>query len=532
MLERWKLQTPAPETIEDKPLEPKAPWDKLLVDAASKRGADLVVSAALTCVAREIAAIVIEKGAFPPSNVRRFLAARCGAPSAQIAFNGFTRDTNGEDSDEKLFADVKPDLLRLVEEGLPQGRAGVGLWFGRVNNKTGAFLATLPRRVQIEAMPAVPASSKVVVRGKLFEPTAYVRGVATKGSFGFTECKADPTVVLPDFAVTCEVDKEDARVWVDIAAFAPGRIVGRTVVSALVFPAGKPEDEYTFRSGETETAVKPEALPGALLSRLNDLRGQAKLPALTLEQAESRTATELAPFFFAAAAGNVEETIADRVVLGVRAGWEVQGTVRFGDFASVIAPSTSSPAQIIDLALEQPSTRAAIFAPETSRLALGPIASTKEPLLGVLFATYAMLESKTHTQDAAAVIDKITQKRLARGLPPPAQLGGLEGISQKVSLAVSRGEKTPEEGLQEFLEQSVNTLGRGLKAWVFEGPTVELLEPPKELLEAPSLRFAVAVTHHKPANEPWARVVVYCVVDPNAKGDVGVASTGEWAPVF
>jgi hypothetical protein len=519
VVDTWKLTGPAVDTIEDRDREPSAEWEKPLADAVKKRGGEIVVSEAHTCVAREIAAIVASAGAFPATNVRRFITARCGAPSAHVSFNGWTRGVQGNPDEEKLFADAKADVEKLVRDSLPPGPHRVGLWFGRVGDKVGAFIAVAPRRVRLEPMPAVPEDGKVTVRGRLFEPAAYVRGVVNRGAFGYSECKADPTVALPSFVMTCEVSKEDPSAWIEMAAFRPGRIVGNSVVQALVFPAGTPATEYNFRAAEG-AAVEPGALPAALLRAINEQRGKAGLAALSFEQAQSRTTADLAPYFFAAAAGSVEETVADKVVLGVRAGWDVLGTVRYGDIASVIAPSASSPAQIMDLALEQPSARAALLAPETNRIAIGPVRSQNDPLVGVLFATYALLDPSTHERDAARVIERIAAKRAAIGLPPPALLGGLERAAKNVSLAVSRGDETPEQGLDDFLQQSVDTLGRGLKAWVFEGTTLDLLEPPKELVEAPSLAFAVAVTHYKPADEPWARLIVYCVVDPQPAGAV------------
>lgn len=523
VVDTWTLSSPVSDTIEDKPREPSAPWEKPLASAVKKRGGEVVASEAMSCIAREVAAIIVEKGAFPAMNVRRFITARCGAPSAQVFFNAWTRDVQGEVSEDKLFEETKADVAKLVEESLPKGPSAAGLWFGRVKDKLVAFTAVQPRRVRLDPMPAVPEGGKVVLRGELFEPTAFVRAVANRGRFGFSECKSDPTVALPAFSVTCEVSPDDPHAWIELAAFPPGRIVGHSVVQTMVFPAGKPSNEYRFRAAEDAPAVAPTALPAALVSSINEQRQKAGLSLLSLEGAQSRTAQNLAPYFFAAAAGQTEETLADKVVLGVRAGWDVLGTVRFGEIASVTAPASASPAQIIDLALEQPSARAALFAPETSRLAIGPAYSKKDPLVGVLFATYALLDPATHAEDAKKVIDKIVQKRAAKGLPPPALLGGLDQVAQEVSLAVSRGDETPEQGLQDFLQGSVSTLGRGLRAWVFEGATLDLLEPPKELVDAPALHFAVAVTHYKPANEPWARLVVYCVVDPEAAGAVRVA---------
>lgn len=535
-LDTWTVSVPETATIGDRLHEATLDWETPLVDAAKGRGDEIFLSEALSCVAREVSAILAEKGGFPSLNVRRFISARCGAPSAHIFFNAFTRGVTGEVPDEKLLSESRAELKKLVEDSLPKGRFSAGLYFGRIKDKAVALMALQPRRVRLDPLPILPEGGKVILSGEVFEPAAFVRAVVNRGRFGYRECKTDASVALPAFSVTCEVDPLDASAWVELAAFPPGRILGHSIVQTLVFPLGKPVNEYRFRAATESPAASPKASPEelqkALLATINAERVKAGLSEMTLELAESRTTTFLAPYFFAAASGQTEETLADKVVLGVRAGWDVLGTVRFGEIASVMAPEASSPEQIVDLLLEQPSARSALFAPEASRMAIGPAHSKKDTMMGVLFATYALLDPSTHLADAKRVVDKIAERRAQKGLPPPALLGGLDDIAKHVSLAVSRGDQTPEQGLNDYLQGSVDRLGRGLKAWVFEGTTIDLLEPPKELVDAPALHFNVAVTHYKPENEPWARLVVYCVVDPEASGAVRAASLGPSRIVF
>src|SRR5262249_32809559 len=155
-----------------------------------------------------------------------------------------------------------------------------------------------------------------------------------------------------------------------------------TAVDVQVFPAGKLEQTYT-RPAQTgaDAPASDAALAPALLEQINAVRKEAGLSALRLSDTESRTAAQLAPYYFAALTGGLEVTIADKVALGLLAGWDVDGMVREGHFASQWTHQRS-PASLVEAAIASPFGRETLLDPAISLIAIGPIAPKEGAILG------------------------------------------------------------------------------------------------------------------------------------------------------
>jgi hypothetical protein len=416
---------------------------------------------------------------------------------------------------EKIFAETKAELAKLIEGGVGSGAQQVGMYFGREKDTVVALMVSRTRRVKIDPTPFVPEGGKVVLRGELLTPAASVHALVNQGSFGYARCAEDPSVPLPRFAVTCDVAPDDASAWIQVAAFENGRILGHDVINTLVFPKGEPNDTFAFRirKAEDPAAVDAGALQQSLVEEINRRRAEGNLGPLALDETQSRTTTTLAPYFFAATFGSIEERIADKVVLGVRAGWDVGGLVRKSDTSSVIVSAAASPREIIDAAVMKPAGRTAIFDPAAARIAIGPATHAEVPMMGLLFATYTLMEAKQHDKDAAIVFDKLAKARAERGMPPPSPIAGASAIASRVSLEVSQGLKAPEQGLQDLLDQASANAGRSLRGFLVQGYGLEGIQFPKEMLTTPGLAVSVVVTHSKEPDEPWARLVVMVLVD-------------------
>ena len=78
----------------------------------------------------------------------------------------------------------------------------------------------------------------------------------------------------------------------------------------------------------------------AFVEELNVVRFQAGMQPMTLDPAQSETATRLAPQYFAALMGNQDERVADQVALGLLAGWDVEGATPRGSARFGLNPSS------------------------------------------------------------------------------------------------------------------------------------------------------------------------------------------------
>src|SRR6185503_8794253 len=320
--------------------------------------------------------------------------------------------------DEKLFADLSAGARKEIQSILKEGGQDAGIFFGRKAGLAVVALAVSHRRLLLEKNPMVPGpDGKVVVRGGLLQPAASIRAAINRGRFGFAKCARDPSVKLPRFSFECPALPEDEAAWLEVAAFPPGRILGSNVMEMLVWPAGKPGKTYV-RLAQAKASAAPAEAPSLpdLVQSINDMRKEAGLSPLRLADQESRTASLLAPHYFAAISGAEPETTADQVALGLRAGWDVDGTVRYGTFVSTWVKDAASFGDVLRSALARPFGREALLDPAAERVAIGTVAADKDQVLAAVLSTYALFDGYKHDKDSGMVMARLAAARAERGL--------------------------------------------------------------------------------------------------------------------
>jgi hypothetical protein len=508
-VDAWQLTGTLPDAAGHVFHEPSSSWDRLLAEVSVHRQGRAFPSEAMHCVARETGAFFLAKRALPDDELQRFIDSRCGMLSPDVVTAYRVADVIGAIRDERLFDEWHARVRETLEQLLPDDKPRcIGLWFGRSDGRVVVMMAVSPRRADVEPIPYLPdGSGRVVVRGQLLIPAARIEALVNHGAFGFRECVIDRTVALPSFAVECQTDAGDPSAWLEVAAFAPGRITGHIVVSLEVWPAGAVAASFA-RPVESALPADSGSVDEQLLAGLNRVRAQAGLAPLTLAPAESQTATKLAPHYFAAVAGSEPETVSDLVVLGLRAGWQVPGTVRFGDFAASLVRD-DRPSRLVAAALARPSGRRALLDASVERLALGAV--TQEAAFGAVMGTYALFHDDAHANDVHAIIRRLATERRARRLAEPGVLVQLQARAGEAARSVQTG-GAPKRALAQLLEDSVGVLGQSVNGWVLEGTTLDSLPIPEELLRLPGIAVTLGVAHYRPAGEPWARYVVLIVV--------------------
>jgi hypothetical protein len=358
----------------------------------------------------------------------------------------------------------------------------------------------------------VPADGHVVVRGELLLQASHLVGLVNAGRFGVRHCVADPQLRLPHFALTCDVEPQDPSSRLEIAAFPPGRVLGPVVLSLLVWPAGTPGDSFT-RPGTPGAAPAGADVPGALAASINQARAEAHLPPLELAPAQSQTAARLAPHYFAALLGAEPELVADKVVLGVRAGWDVGAPLRYGQFTSGVVLSGGDVARLVASVLDRPGGREALLDPEATRLAVGTIAAGNEQkVLAAVFGTYALFAGRDDPRDVERVVERLTALRARQGRPAAHRLTSAEPDIAAAARRVAAEGRDPTDALNDALETTAERTHGSVRGWWVDAAKLDELELPAELLQAPTLNLAIAVTHYRREGEPWTRYVVVLVV--------------------
>lgn len=186
-----------------------------------------------------------------------------------------------------------------------------------------------------------------------------------------------------------------------------------------MYPAGKPEQPYAHAPASADGLPSGDAaISVVLLGGINAVRTEAALPGVRSAEAQSRTATQLAPYYFASRYGG-DSAVADKVALGLLAGWDVDGMVREGHFGAQWSYERDV-AAFVEAAIASPFGREALLDPQAVQIALGPLVDKDNPGFGAVFGTYAMIDATGRTDNAAAVVARLTKLRGKISRPPPA----------------------------------------------------------------------------------------------------------------
>jgi hypothetical protein len=269
--------------------------------------------------------------------------------------------------------------------------------------------------------------------------------------------------------------------------------------------------------------VGPDAR-AQLLALLNDVRRDAGLPAVALSARESAVAAEVAPHYFAALAGHEPELVADEVVLGLRAGWEIDGDVRSGAFTYGIVEKTDDLGRLLDTVLERPSGREVLLDRAARTVAIGPVVAPAQQLIGLVASSYQIFEQPNHAADAQRVLGRLTKARVTMHMPPPVTVLDLVPEAQEATARVERGESSPRQALRRMLDRTANrNPGYLFRGFVLEMSSVEDIVFPSELLRTQLSGVAIAVGHYRPKGAPWSRLIVF-VLAASAAGSAPVSA--------
>ncbi|TFG95431.1 MAG: hypothetical protein E4H11_05065 [Myxococcales bacterium] len=522
-VDSWELAGHFPERIAVEPWsDAGSPWSSLLDEAARKRVGLVVPTQAMHCVARELGRFFLAHGGQPTTSLRQFITSRCNASVAQIGFQYVEGELSPELGEAELFSHWKPAVADAIQRGLRGGPQTAGIWFGREGPRSVAMVAFGRRELHLE--PLAPASLRdgiLELRGETLGPGDAVQGLVNHGRFGVRECEQVDGATPPSFHLRCRVDPDDDSTLVSVSIHPPARLLGRSGLVVLAWPGGRTTAVYRRPIyAESWPMLDDQNFAEGFVELLNRVRKEAGLDPLLLDPRQSETATELAPHFFASAYGQSDELVAEVIVLGLLAGWTVDGIVQMGHFASAWSLRTTDLSDLLATALEFPSGRETLFAEDVQRIAIGPLLTTEEGHESVagVFATYSMFSEKSHDAMARRVIEKLEAERKRRGVGPPERISDVSSLCQRVASSVQAGVE-PRDALDGLLQQSVDLLQRPVAGWIAEVSEIESLEFPEEYLLRPSMGIAVAVSHRRPKGDAWGRYVVMLVIaDPESHG--------------
>jgi len=495
----WTIKTPVPSPSAPYPTE--TPYDRYFLQAAG--GAK--PSPALRCAALESARFYLEAGGLPDDGVRRYVAARCGShlPAHQFAY--MTGTYPDSFNDEQIIASQKKALDDLVATAHLSSANVAGFGVARKSGKAALVIFSGRPAAALDDFNPLVEGASVTLAGHVSGDSAFAHAVITQGNSGVAVCEGDPAVALPKFSVQCPFSAEDAQARIEISTRKPERVLMNIELGVLVRHTEDAGLTYApeVRGSDAE-AADATAFETALFGSLNDARRSANAPALSLEQPQSSTNEHLAPHLYAASSqGNAE--LADRIGLGVLAGWDVNGVIRDGGIYWSAITSSRSPGRFLSYALESPLARSILLDPKMTRVAIG--ATALEQGAGALLTTYSFFQTQNHSADEELVFQDLVKRRRARHRSPPRRTARETALDTAL-VRVSKNQTNTLDAMNEAMARVVSMEQRGVTGWAVETSDLRQVPWTNEILDREPMEVEIGVTHYKAPGGAWGQYAV------------------------
>jgi hypothetical protein len=515
--EGWSVEAGA-DAASPEAWAPHGPFEEALAGAFAASGKKAVLTRPMACVAGELGRFTLAHKGTPPESLRQFIDAVCGVFAPHTAFQWLSGPVPASATEERVLARWRDQLRPDLVDHLPPDARQVGFWYGRKGGKVVVVASYETTPVELKPISVIPdANGDVVVEGKLLVNADAFVGLVNQGRFGVAGCAMDPTAPRPQFRAVCRIAPEDESAWLQVAYIPPRSVLATPIVQLLARrDVAKPlvfaETPY---AASRPIAGAAEFGP-AVLAGLNTVRAEAHLGPVTLADAQSAAATRVARQYFAAAmsqmgAGTDTRGDLSTIALGLLAGWQVTGTIRDGNFFSVVVPRTRDAGRWLDAALTLPLGRKALLARDIEQIAVGPALFDNPDALGGVVCGYAFHHGNDHSADVAALYNRIAAARQKMGLPPPGRLGGLGPILGRQLARIQQEAVAPLDALRVSLQEASARTGTSMSGYIIEATSMDVVELPPQIVSKAGLTLEIAVTHHKPPGAAWAQLVIVVI---------------------
>jgi hypothetical protein len=519
-VESWTLEGPFPNVLAAAPYREPSDWGGLLETHAARRAGLVVPTEAMHCAAREWGRFHLEHGAPPGPGLTTWIGARCSASTPQISYHHFQGGVPADATEAEVFEGWRGAVGGLLSQHLVGGPLAAGIWYGRKDGHAIAVVAAGERLAHVAPLPVVlEGDDTFVLKGELLVESADVSATVNRGRFGVADCERATDLRLPRFAFRCQVDPEDRDSWLTVTTTPPGRLIGRAAIGVALFPSGEPHGDWRRPSLGDPVPVGPETdVRGEIAAIVNRVRGEAGLEPIELSPTQSLVADRLAPYYFASAFGYGPAEASDLVVMGLIAGWNVEGVVQSGHFASSFLLKSLDLDRLVATAIAYPAGRRALLSSDARSLAVGSVVRDDVPFVASVFGTYAVFEEASHDEAARRVLEALDAAREARGKPRARVLLDVAPLGRLAAARVQGGEAPPDV-LNDLLRQSSQVLGRSVNGWFVDARDLDRIGFPEALLERDVVEVAIGVSHHKPEGQAWGSWVVLIVAaGPEGRG--------------
>lgn len=506
-VEEWELQGPFPAGIGDDPIQDPTRWERAYAEGAP----DVRLTESMRCVAREVGRFYLHNEHRMSQDLENFILSRCGASTG--GFSHALDVSKGESDEDGAYEHAGESVKARAQELAGQGEYA-GIWYGQHDDQHVIAYVVGKARVRLESIPREATAETVPITGHILEPAESVDVFATTANLGAVECKGD--LDGDTFAFECPVSPEEDYVSIDISIRPPRRFLSHTVALLMVTSRESLPTKYVRPDAKLDLPPLSTESKQRLVSALNSVRVPHGLEAVSEAPAQSATAESLVPYYLSSVFGFLPQTVAETIALGLQAGWDVSGEVRYGTLTSSFFGAKVGTDRMLASALDRPLSRAILMDPAISQLAVGLLET--EQASGMILAGYALFgDDDTPQRRLLTAWRAIKEQRLRAGQAEPIRVGTLESATEAARARIEDAGDEPRKVLQSYMQDSANLLRSGVEGFYFEVEKLEDLRLPKTLLNRPELEIDIAIARYKPDGEPWTRYVVLVVVAGSQK---------------
>lgn len=507
-VDSWKLEGPLAQAAGVTPVKPESEWEKVLVQANPAVGNVLAVEG--RCYAREYARFVLAKEKAPGNSLIDFMRRRCGITAEHVRVNVLSGEVDEAAKDGEWLSGWTAGLTKLVAAvGTPDLS---GIVARREGKRAVVVVAFAELGSQLEAPIAlIGTKGKLIIRGHLARGGAErITALINHGAYGVETCKTLDALPPPRFAFECPVDSTDVRATLQLAAFDSGRLLGRSIGNVMLWPAGTASDTWSRPADGTD--VKDEDFDAAFLSAVNAVRARAGLPLLTREREQSAVAEQVAPYYFQTVLGEHQDPLdADRIALGLMAGWEVKSTLVSSGFGSQWLTGSRDLGVLMEFVLDDPFSRQSLTNPAATLFAGGQMKNSGNSL-GAVFATYVPMGKFDRKESEIAIITRLNEMRVERMLPIAQWTLWPRDEGAVVEARLASKQWSPSDALHHVLEATTEVAKGQVTGYVQIVDDLEHFQFPPEVLLRPRVNVFLAVGVYRGESWAHARYVVSFVL--------------------
>ena len=512
----WSLTGPLPSKVGLYPLQrPANELEGALLEAmASSKSSQVRATQGMACVARELGSFMIQHDErLPDDGLRTFMRHRCGVLAHSVSPTWWTLDLEpGQEFDADSFAE---EFYKNMKESVAKSLDGswygeIGVAFVRHEQKVMVLLARGRRAVTVNSFSMVPGEERLEVMGELHRSVSSLGGAITEGDFDASYCVLDSRVKLPQFRMTCPLNRADEQVIFELYARREGSILSTTIFDQRVWPAGVLKADYvpstirmTLKSGGEPTGTREEMY----LAYVNRVRAVAGIDALSLASGQSQSVSALLPNFLAASKEE-DDVSMNKITMGLMAGWDVDGDILDADFR-VAGVSDGAMVSLVEDMFDSPGGRMTLLDGDGSAFAVGEY-QEEGSRLGAMMLVYEFLPDETYIRRLARAWRTMNAARKLSKRKPFKRSKKVLSKAEKISARIESGAISYEEGVEQ-LQGVVLTAypTSGVSTYTYLTHDLDDFSLHGELLEAKSGEAVVMVTPLKIEGYPWT---IYAVV--------------------